>query len=200
MATGAASLPATFFIDRAKAETADHSTLECVTRSKLLRIAVVSGSPPYFRKDLATGEWTGVAIEMAKAIAGVWGAEVVFVETTWDNSVQDLQSNKIDISFGLNPTPQRALAIGFSRHAPRARSMLCRSTTPPWILSSSTRSPGPPSGARSSRSRSTYIRTRVVTGFYVGLDHPSILRAEVCVAQSMFEKGTWLAERGIDLS
>ena len=43
------------------------------------------------------------------------------------------------------------------------------------------------------------VHTRVVTGFYLGLDHPSILRAGVCVAQSVFEKGTWLAERGIDL-
>jgi putative transposase len=43
------------------------------------------------------------------------------------------------------------------------------------------------------------IHTRVVTGFYLGLNHPSILRAGVCVAQSVFEKGTWLAERGIDL-
>jgi putative transposase len=43
------------------------------------------------------------------------------------------------------------------------------------------------------------IHTRVVTGFYLGLDHPSSLRAGVCVAQSVFEKGTWLAERGIDL-
>ena len=43
------------------------------------------------------------------------------------------------------------------------------------------------------------IHTRVVTGFYLGLDHPSILRAGVCIAQSVFEKGTWLAERGIDL-
>ena len=37
------------------------------------------------------------------------------------------------------------------------------------------------------------IHTRVVTGFILGLDHPSILRAGVCVAQSVFEKGTWLA-------
>jgi putative transposase len=43
------------------------------------------------------------------------------------------------------------------------------------------------------------VHTRVVTGFYLGLDHPSILRAGVCVAQSVFEKGTWLTERGIDL-
>jgi polar amino acid transport system substrate-binding protein len=52
---------------------------------------------------------------MAKGIAGVWNAEVVFIESTFGNSVLDLQSNKIDIAFALNPTPQRALAIGFTR-------------------------------------------------------------------------------------
>jgi polar amino acid transport system substrate-binding protein len=31
------------------------------------------------------------------------------------NSVLDLQSNKVDIAFALNPTPQRALAIGFTK-------------------------------------------------------------------------------------
>jgi hypothetical protein len=36
----------------------------------------------------------------------------------------------------------------------------------------------------------------MVTGFYLGLDHPPILRAGVGVAQSVFEKGMWLAERG----
>lgn len=43
------------------------------------------------------------------------------------------------------------------------------------------------------------VHTRVVTGFYLALDHPSTLRAGVCVAQSVFEKDAWLAVRGIDL-
>jgi polar amino acid transport system substrate-binding protein len=115
LAAGAAVLPATFFIGSAHAQSSASSTLERVTNSKQLRMAVVSGSPPYFKKDLATGAWAGAAVEMAKGIAGVWGAELVFVETTWGNSVLDLQSNKIDIAFALNPTPQRALAIGFTR-------------------------------------------------------------------------------------
>jgi polar amino acid transport system substrate-binding protein len=115
LAAGAAVLPASLFIPPAHAEGADQSTLERVTRTKQLRMAVISGSPPYFRKDLASGAWDGAAVEMGKAIAAIWGAEPVFVETTWGNSVLDLQSNKIDISFGLNPTPQRALAIGFTR-------------------------------------------------------------------------------------
>jgi len=115
LAAGAAVLPATFLIGKAQAETPGQSTLERVGKTKQLRMAVVSGSPPYFKKDLATGEWAGAAVEMAKGIAGVWGAELVFVESTFGNSVLDLQSNKIDIAFALNPTPQRALAIGFTR-------------------------------------------------------------------------------------
>ena len=43
------------------------------------------------------------------------------------------------------------------------------------------------------------VHTRLVTGFYLALDYPSTLRAGVCVAQSVFEKGAWLAELGIDL-
>ena len=33
------------------------------------------------------------------------------------------------------------------------------------------------------------VHTRLVTGFYLALDYPSTLRAGVCVAQSVFEKG-----------
>jgi putative transposase len=43
------------------------------------------------------------------------------------------------------------------------------------------------------------VHTRLVTGFYLAMDYPSTLRAGVCVAHSVFEKGTWLAERGIDV-
>jgi polar amino acid transport system substrate-binding protein len=115
VAAGVASLPTAFFIGTSQAQAPSLSTLDRVTNSKQLRIAVVSGSPPYFRKDLATGQWAGAAVEMAKGIAGIWGAELVYVETTFGNSVLDLQSNKVDIAFALNPTPQRALAIGFTR-------------------------------------------------------------------------------------
>jgi polar amino acid transport system substrate-binding protein len=114
-AGAAAAIPATFFIGGAQAQTTYESTLDRVTRTRQLRIAVVSGSPPYFKKDIATGQWAGAAIEMARSIAKIWDAEVVFQESTWGNSVLDVQSNKIDIAFALNPTPQRALAIGFTR-------------------------------------------------------------------------------------
>jgi polar amino acid transport system substrate-binding protein len=115
LAAGAAVLPAGLFINAAHADSGTESTFERVNRTKQLRMAVVSGSPPYFKKDLATGVWAGAAVEMAKSIAAIWSAEVVYVESTFGNSVLDVQSNKIDIAFALNPTPQRALAIGFTR-------------------------------------------------------------------------------------
>ena len=51
---------------------------------------------------------------MAKDIAKVFDAQLTYLESTYGNSVLDLQSNKVDLAFALNPTPQRALSIGFT--------------------------------------------------------------------------------------
>jgi len=93
----------------------NESTFERVRRTKVLRVAALPGEAPFFRKDVATGEWGGIAIEMARSIAADLGARLEYVESTYPNSVLDLQANKIDAAFALNPTPARALSIGFSR-------------------------------------------------------------------------------------
>ena len=108
---------AAFTISKASAQTATPSgeaTFDRIRRTGVLRIAALLGEQPFFRKDLTTGEWHGVGIDMARSIAGGLGAKLDYVESTYANSVLDLQSNKIDLAFALNPTPQRALAIGFS--------------------------------------------------------------------------------------
>ncbi len=112
---GAAALaaPASFFIGSARAEGVE-STIDRVTRTKVLRIAALAGEAPYFFKDIVSGEWSGAAIDMAKSIATVWDAKLELVESTYGNSVLDLQTNKVDLAFALNPTPQRALSIGFT--------------------------------------------------------------------------------------
>src|SRR6201994_2181913 len=114
IAAAAALRPAITFIHSAQAQAAGESTFDRVRRSKTLRIAALPGELPYFQKDLASGEWSGACIEMAKDIAKVFGAQLAYVESTYGNSVLDLQSNKIDLAFALNPTPQRALSIGFT--------------------------------------------------------------------------------------
>jgi len=91
------------------------STFERVTRTKALRIAALPGELPYFAKDLASGEWKGAAIEFARDIAKVFDARLEYVESTYANSVLDLQANKVDLAFALAPTPQWALVIAFTR-------------------------------------------------------------------------------------
>jgi polar amino acid transport system substrate-binding protein len=98
---------------RAEAQPAD-SAMDRIKSGKLLRIAALPGEAPYFNKDLATGEWSGMCIEMTKDLAKIFDAKVEYVESTYGNSVLDLQSGKIDLAFSLNPTPLRALVIDFT--------------------------------------------------------------------------------------
>ena len=90
------------------------STLEAVKKSGKLRIGGVTDAAPTFQKDLRSGEWKGMFIDIGTALAKDLGVELEIVTTTWGNSVLDLQANKIDLMFGLNPTPARAKVINFS--------------------------------------------------------------------------------------
>ncbi len=113
---GAAVLSAAM-IGTAQAQPAQsvESTFDRVNRAKVLRIAALPGELPYFQKDITTGEWKGAAIDFALDIAKVYDAKLEYIESTYGNSVLDLQSNKIDLAFALNPTPARALVIEFTR-------------------------------------------------------------------------------------
>jgi polar amino acid transport system substrate-binding protein len=97
----------------ASAQAAADNTLDRIRANKVLRIAVLPGELPYFNKDLATGTWSGFAIDMANDIAKLLDVQLDFTESTYGNSILDLQSNKIDLGFALNPTPQRALVVDF---------------------------------------------------------------------------------------
>ena len=98
----------------ASAQTAADNTLDRVRAAKVLRIAVLPGELPYFNKDLATGTWSGMCIEMANDIAKLLDVKLEYIESTYGNSILDLQAGKIDVGFALNPTPQRALVVDFT--------------------------------------------------------------------------------------
>ena len=98
----------------AQAADPNESTFARIRRTKKMRIGAVGGGAPYYMKDLSSGQWKGFYIDIAKGLADDMEAELEITETTWGNSVLDLQANKIDIFFGLNPTPKRALVVDFS--------------------------------------------------------------------------------------
>ena len=109
------------------------STFERIKRTKVLRIAALPGEAPYFNKDINTGAWSGMCVDMAKDMAANFDGEVEYLESTYGNSVLDLQSNKIDLAFSLNPTPKRAMVIDFT-HAFYNTARLKKSAGRPALL------------------------------------------------------------------
>ncbi len=112
--TAAAGAAASALVTPARAQDASESAFDRIRRTRKLRTAAVAGGAPYYQKDIATGQWRGFYVDMAKALATELEAELELSETTWGNAVLDLQANKIDLFFGLNPTPKRALVVDFS--------------------------------------------------------------------------------------
>jgi polar amino acid transport system substrate-binding protein len=79
-----------------------------------LRMAGILNEPPYFAKDPRTGEWTGFAVSMGRDIAETLGVELEVVESSWANSILDVQSGRVDIALALTALPTRAMSIYFS--------------------------------------------------------------------------------------
>jgi polar amino acid transport system substrate-binding protein len=96
------------------AQASAESTFERVRRTRVVRVGAVGGQAPYCTRDLTSGEWRGFIPDFGRDLAKALDANAEFVETNWGNAVLDLQADKVDIFFGLNPTPQRALAIDFT--------------------------------------------------------------------------------------
>jgi polar amino acid transport system substrate-binding protein len=111
---GAAAGSPAILARTAPAPTRPEWTIDRIQRAKVLRVAALPGEAPYFTKDIVTGQWSGMCVEMVRDIAGVFDARVEYLESTYGNSVLDLQANKIDLAFSLNPTPKRALVIDFT--------------------------------------------------------------------------------------
>src|SRR6202045_405056 len=114
LALGSGAALAAAVASPAPAQATPDNTLDRIRANKVLRIAVLPGELPYFNKDLATGNWSGFSIEMANDIAKLLDVKLEYTESTYGNSILDLQSNKIDLGFALNPTPQRALVVDFT--------------------------------------------------------------------------------------
>jgi polar amino acid transport system substrate-binding protein len=92
----------------------DASTWQSVRKAGVLRCGAAV-SAPYTMRDPKTGNYSGVFSEMCRQFGEqVLKVKVEFVDTTWDNIVAGLQSDKWDVSLSLNDTPERRKAISFT--------------------------------------------------------------------------------------
>ncbi|MCO5158551.1 MAG: transporter substrate-binding domain-containing protein [Aquamicrobium sp.] len=90
------------------------STWDRIQRTGELRFAVFN-FPPYFVKDLSTGEWGGGIVEMAKDAAAELKVNFVPVDVGgWGELVLALTTNKVDLAGGMQATPVRATSIDFA--------------------------------------------------------------------------------------
>lgn len=99
----------------AGAANAQESTWERVMNTKTLRVSAIAGEAPYYSKDRATGEWSGIFIDMMKDIAAGLNVKLEIVEaSSWGGAILDLRSGKTDLHVGVNPTPQRGMVLDYS--------------------------------------------------------------------------------------
>jgi polar amino acid transport system substrate-binding protein len=95
----------------------DTSAWQSVKKAGVLRCGAAV-APPYVMRDPKTGAYSGFFSDLCRDFGqNVLKVKVEFVDTTWDNIVAGLQSDKWDLSMALNDTPEREKAIAFSSAA-----------------------------------------------------------------------------------
>lgn len=96
------------------AASAQQATVDQIRARGVLRMAGILNEDPYFSKDPRSGEWRGFAVEMGRDMANELGVKLEVVESSWANSILDVQSGKVDVAFALTALPKRALSVHFS--------------------------------------------------------------------------------------
>jgi polar amino acid transport system substrate-binding protein len=92
---------------------AQDSTMDQVRDNGVLRVGVTQ-APPWYSKDIVSGEWTGgLGVSMGKAMAETLGVTFEPVEVTWGTAVAALQADRIDLMFVLDATDARKEAVNF---------------------------------------------------------------------------------------
>ncbi|WP_299651066.1 transporter substrate-binding domain-containing protein [uncultured Jannaschia sp.] len=87
--------------------------LDAIRERGALRVGVTQ-APPWYSKDLMSGDWTsGVGVSAGQAMAEALDVDFEPVEVTWGTAVAALQSGKIDIMFVLDATDERKEAAAF---------------------------------------------------------------------------------------
>ena len=92
----------------------------------VLRVGVTPVSPPMIFKQ--EGQIVGVEADLAQALGRELGRRVVFVEEKWDNLIDALTGNRIDIIMSsMTITPARQYRVAFTNPYLRVSQLaLCR--------------------------------------------------------------------------
>lgn len=96
------------------AQAAETQVWKDIQKAGVLRCGAAVAAP-YVMRDAASGQYSGYFVDLCRDFGEkVLKVKVEFVDTSWDNVVAGVQSNKWDMAMALNQTPERALAVAFS--------------------------------------------------------------------------------------
>lgn len=98
----------------------DTETFGQIRETQKLRIPGFNANQPHMWRDI-DDNWQGWLYEIGKILASDLGAELEIVETTWGNSIIELQQNRLDLVIGVTPTPERLLVLDCSDPMYRTR-------------------------------------------------------------------------------
>ncbi len=88
-------------------------TLNQILETKKFRVPGFNANQPHMWKDV-DNNWQGWLYELSGMLAKDLGAELEVLETTWGNSIIELQQNKLDLVIGVTPTPERLKVVDCS--------------------------------------------------------------------------------------
>jgi ABC-type amino acid transport substrate-binding protein len=94
---------------------ADDGTLERVQASGELRVGLDASFPPFESLD-AAGDVVGIDADLARSLAGQWGAQPVFVNIGFDGLYDALLAGRVDVVIsGLPYDPRRTQDVLYSQ-------------------------------------------------------------------------------------
>jgi len=86
-----------------------------IQKKGVLRCGAAVGDPHVMRAP-KSGQYSGSFVDLCRDFGeNVLKVKVQMVDATWETIVAGLQSNKWDMGMAMNSTPERALAVTFSR-------------------------------------------------------------------------------------
>ena len=93
----------------------DINVLASILKSGVLRVGTTGDYPPFSFVDKASGEYSGVDIDLARNLASSLGVELQFIHTSWPDLMVDLAADKYDIGMsGISRTLLRQRTAFFS--------------------------------------------------------------------------------------
>jgi polar amino acid transport system substrate-binding protein len=84
--------------------------MQSLHAADVIRVRVTNFAPNYFLQD---GQWTGLDVELAKAVVNEAGYSIEFLDLPWSRALGYLQVGELDMMMNLSKTPDREAMMDF---------------------------------------------------------------------------------------